>query len=108
MSPRVLVPVVAIAVVVLSISVALLLPMYTCEEPYEFEHIEGPGAGPTCIVSDTGYRPRNWLPTKISIAGAGVVTAVSLVLWSRMRRPEVFGLVAMFIALAVGWYLTTE
>lgn len=98
---------VAVAVVVVSLAVSLLLPMYTCEEPYGFEHIEGPGGGPICIVSDTGYRPRNWLPTKIAIAGAGIVTAFAVMLWYRTRRIEVFGLVAIFIALAVGWYYVT-
>lgn len=99
---------VAGAVVVVSLAVALLLPTYTCEEPYEFEHIEGPGAGPICIVSDTGYRPRNWLPTKIAVAGTGIVTAVALVLWNRTRRIEMFGLVVIFIALAIGWYYVTD
>lgn len=94
--------------VAVSLAVAFLLPMYTCKEPYELEHLEAPGAGPTCIVSDTGYRPRSWLPTKIAIAGAGIVTAVAVVLWSLTRRIEVFGLVAVFVALALGWYLATE
>jgi len=105
---RVLVYAIAVAVVLVSLAVAFLLPRYTCQEPYEFEYIDAPGAGPICIVSDTGYRPRNWLPTKIAVAGTGILTAVALVLWNRTRRIEVFGLVVIFSALAVGWYYVTD
>lgn len=67
---RLVASVVPVAAVVVGIGVALLLPMYTCMEPYEFEDIQGPGAGPTCIVSDTGYTPDNWVPTKVTVGAA--------------------------------------
>jgi hypothetical protein len=79
---RLLLPAVAATVVVVAIAVALLLPMYTCMDPHEFEDIQGPGAGPTCIVSDTGYTPDNWVPTKVTVGAAGVVVAVAVVLLS--------------------------
>jgi hypothetical protein len=102
---QLLLSVIAAAVVVVAIAVALLLPMYTCMDPYEFEDIQGPGAGPTCIVSDTGYTPDNWVPTKVTVGAAGVVVAVAMVLWSRRRRLLTVGLVVAFIALATAWFL---
>lgn len=102
---RLLLTVVAAGVVVVANAVALLLPMYTCMDPYEFEDIQGPGAGPTCIVSGTGYTPDNWVPTKVTVGAAGVVVAVAVVLWSRRRRLLAVCLVVAFIALATAWFL---
>lgn len=78
----------AAAVAVVAMAVALLLPMYTCMDPYEFEDIQGPGAGPTCIVSDMGYTPDNWVPTKVTVAVAGIVAAIALVVWAQRRPPR--------------------
>jgi hypothetical protein len=99
--------VVAIAAVAFGVGIALLLPMYTCMDPYEFEDIQGPGAGPTCIVSDMGYRPRSWLPTKIAIAAAGVAAAAFIVLWTRKRRMAATGVVVAFIVVAAMWFILT-
>jgi hypothetical protein len=104
---RVLVPVVAASVVALAVGSAIALPMYTCMDPYEFEELPGPGGGPTCSVSDTGYRPRSWLPTKITIAGAGIVSAIAIVLWARRRRFVAIGLIVAFVGLAALWFVRT-
>lgn len=89
----------------MAIAVALLLPMYTCKGSNEFEEWPGPGGGPTCAVSDIGYRPRSWLPTKITIAAAGIVAAIAVVLWARRRQLVAIGLVVVFAAVAVPWFI---
>jgi membrane protease YdiL (CAAX protease family) len=51
-----------------------------------------------------GYRPTSWLPTKITVAVAGVVVAVAILLWR--RRPLVaIGIVIAFVAIAVPWFI---
>lgn len=94
--------VVAIPAVALAIAVAL--PMYTCKGVYEFEEWVGPGGGPTCAFTDMGYRPDSWLPTKITIGAAGIVTAIAVALWSRGRRALGIGLVIAFGLLASAWF----
>jgi multisubunit Na+/H+ antiporter MnhG subunit len=56
-------------------------------------------------VSDTGYTPDNWVPTKVTVGAAGVVVAVAVVLWSRRRRFLAVGLVVAFTALTTAWFL---
>ena len=103
MSRRLTLVVVAIPMVALAVSIAL--PMYTCMDPYEFEEIPGPGAGPTCIVSDMGYQPDNWLPTKFTVGAAGIATAIAILLWSRGRRVLGIGVMVAFVVLATAWFL---
>jgi hypothetical protein len=95
----------AVAVAAVAVAIAIALPMYTCMEPYEYEFIPGPGAGDTCIISDMGYQPRSWLPTKITIGAAGIVAAFAIVLWSRRRRTQAIGLVVAFVAVAIAWFV---
>jgi hypothetical protein len=56
-------------------------------------------------VSDTGYTPDNWVPTKVTVGAAGVVVAVAVVLWSRRRRFLAVGLLGAFTALTTAWFL---
>lgn len=102
---RVLAPVMAASVIALAVASAIVLPMYTCMDPYEFEERPGPGGGPTCSVSDTGYRPRSWLPTKVTIVGAGIVSAIAVVLWARRRRLVAVVLIVAFVAAAALWFV---
>jgi hypothetical protein len=102
-----LVAAVAAGLIAAGILIALLLPMYTCLDPYEFEDIRGPGAGPTCIVSDMGYTPRSWLPTKITTSAAGVAAAAFIVLWTRRRRLAATSVVVVFMVIAALWFLLT-
>jgi hypothetical protein len=81
--------------------------MYTCSDPYKFEDIRGPGAGPTCIVSDMGYQPRSWLPTKITVAATGFVTAAFILLWTHRRRVAAMSVVVAFIVVAALWFILT-
>lgn len=101
---RLLIPLVAGVRVMAGVLISLALPMYACEEPTEYEEIEGPGAGPTCIVSDMGYRPRSWLPTKITIAGAGIVAALAVLLRPQ-RRTAAIGPLIGFAVLAAAWFV---
>lgn len=101
---RLVIPLVAVVLVLGAFVVSLALPMYSCAEPYEYEYIEGPGAGPVCIIYDMGYRPRSWLPTKITVAGAGVMAALAVLLWRR-RRSAAVGLLVGFAVLAAGWFV---
>jgi hypothetical protein len=101
----VLVPLVAGTALVLGILVAIALPMYTCMDPYEFEEFPGPGGGPTCAVSDTGYTPQSWLPTKVTIGVGGLVAALAVVLWSLRRRIWAVALVGVYGVLAIAWFL---
>jgi hypothetical protein len=105
MTQRTVVSGVAAVIAIGALATALLLPMYTCMDPYEFEEFPGPGGDPTCAFTDMGYRPRSWLPTKITIGAAGIVVAVTVVLWTRRRRLLAVSLVVAFIALATGWFV---
>lgn len=102
--PRPAVLVLALSVALASVIVALVLPMYTCKAGYAFENQRGPGGGPTCRVSDLGYRPRSWLPTKVAVAAGGVVTALAILLWRR-RRMVAFGIMIAFAAITVAWFI---
>lgn len=84
------------------VAVALLLPMYTCSEGYRFLET-GPGGGPTCLVFDMGYRPTSWLPTKLIVAGAGLVAATAILLWAKGQRWIASGLVVAFAGVAALW-----
>ena len=53
---------------------------------------------------DTGYRPRSWLPIKITVAIGGAVVAVVIVLWRR-RRLVAIGMFIAFAALATAWFI---
>jgi hypothetical protein len=103
MSRRLALVVLVIPLVALVIGIAL--PMYTCMDPYEFEEIRGPGAGPLCIVSDMGYRPTSWLQTKITIAAAGVVLGIAVLLIARRQHLVAIGLLIAFAAIAVPWFV---
>ena len=90
----------AAAIAVMGAVVAIALPIYTCRTG----SLEFYGGGPTCIVSDLGYRPHSWLPTKITVACAGIVTALAVLVWRR-RRLAAIGLVVTFTVLATAWFL---
>lgn len=47
---RVVVSIIAAAVLVGGLPIAFLLPMYTCMDHYEFEEFPGPGGGPNVCV----------------------------------------------------------
>ena len=95
----------AIGVAAGAVAVALALPMYRCAPGYRFRDYSGQaGGGPTCLISDVGYRPHNWIPAKISVAVAGVVAAAAILLWRR-RRLAAIGLIVVFSALVVAWFV---
>lgn len=102
---RLLVPLIGAFLVAGGVFIALVLPMYTCMDPYEFEEFPGPGGGPTCSFTDTGYRPTSWLPTKITVAIAGVVAAIVVVLWARKQHLVAIGLLVAFAAVAAPWFI---
>lgn len=101
---RLTVPVTAAIVGVASVVVALALPMYTCRAGNRFENIHGPGGGPTCLMSDVGYRPHSWLPTKVAVAVGGLVTAAAILLWRR-RRLVALGILVAFAAMTAAWFI---
>ena len=101
---RLAVPVLAVAVAATSLIVALALPMYTCKGGYRFEIDRGAGGGPTCWVSDVGYRPHSWVPTKIAVAAGGVVAAFVVLLWRR-RRMAAIGIAIAFAAMTTAWFI---
>jgi hypothetical protein len=91
---------VAAAIAVVGAVVALALPMYTCRTgSLEFYSSE-----PTCIVSDVGYLPHSWLPTRITVAVAGFVIAVAILLWRRWPLVSI-GIVIAFAAIAAPWFI---
>jgi hypothetical protein len=95
----------AIAVGIAGVAVALALPMYRCEEGYRFrDYSRFPGGGPTCFVSDVGYRPHSWLPVKVSVAAGGIVVAAAILLWQRRRFVAIGGVIA-FTAIVVAWFI---
>jgi hypothetical protein len=53
---------------------------------------------------DTGYRPHGWLPIRITVAVAGAVLAVAILLWRR-RRFVAIGMLLAFAAIATGWFI---
>jgi hypothetical protein len=75
----------AVAIAVMGAVVAIVLPMYTCRTG----NLEFYGGEPTCIASDLGYRPDSWLPTKITVAVAGLVTALAILVWRRWPQVSI-------------------
>ena len=51
-----------------------------------------------------GYQPTSWLPTKITVAVAGIVIAVAILLWRRWPLVSI-GIVIAFVALAAPWFI---
>lgn len=102
---RLVVPMTAAVLVTGAFVIALVMPMYTCTDPYEFGESPGPGGGPTCAFTDMGYRPKSWLPTKITICAAGIVMAVAVILWSRRRRLLAIGFAVAFFAVTTAWFI---
>ena len=88
---------------VTAVVVGLALPTYTCPHGYGLDTYRGE-SGPTCSISDVGYRPRSWWPTKIAVAAGGVVAGLAIMLWRR-RRLVAIGLIVAFVALAVVWFI---
>ena len=101
---RLIIPGLAAAVAATGVVAALALPTYTCRDGYQFENQEGAGGGPTCFVSDVGYRPRSWRPTKVAVAAGGVVFGLAILLWRR-RRLVAIGLLIAFAALVTAWFI---
>jgi hypothetical protein len=91
---------VAAAIPVVGAVVALALPMCTCRTG----SLEFYGGEPSCIVSDVGYRPHGWLPTRITVAVAGLLIAVAILLWRRWPRVSL-GIVIAFVAIAAPWFI---
>jgi hypothetical protein len=95
-----------IVVLLVAILVACSLPSYTCKSGYQlvdYSHL--PGGGPACVNSVTGYWPRSWLPTKLTVLlGGHVVSSVILPLLPR-RRLAAIGVLIAFAALAAPWFI---
>ena len=94
----------AAAIAAMGAVTAIALPMFTCTDPYEFEEFPGPGGGPTCAFTDMGYRPTSWLPTKITVAVAGLIIALAILLWPRWPLVST-GIVIALAAIAAPWFI---